>query len=127
MLSIPEYRNSNDKERDTPPDPSQPSIRLRSQSLNFDSRRSGGLRLGQTRNKSVSFDPEPKVCEFVEYSKKQLKKMRKQERKQNEIATKKMEAAAKKAQGKHKGKMFLIVTIRTRFPRAKVCRFGCVH
>eukprot|EP00112_Aurelia_sp_Birch-Aquarium-sp1_P013139 Seg278.4 transcript_id=Seg278.4/GoldUCD/mRNA.D3Y31 product="hypothetical protein" protein_id=Seg278.4/GoldUCD/D3Y31 len=29
--------------------------------------------------------------------------MRKQERKQNEIATKKLEAAAKKAQGKHKG------------------------
>ena len=52
----------------------------------------------------MSFDPEPKVCEFVEYSKKQLKKMRKQERKQNEIATKKLEAAAKKAQGKHKGK-----------------------
>lgn len=62
--------------------------------------------MGQTRNKSVSFDPEPKVCEFVEYSKKQLKKMRKQERKQNEIATKKLEAAAKKAQGKHKGEVF---------------------
>ena len=38
------------------------------------------------KTKSVSFDPEPTVFEFVELSKKQLKKMRKAERKQEAFA-----------------------------------------
>lgn len=82
-----------------------PTTRIRSQSLNVDTRAKPRERIGRYRNKSVSFDPEPKVCEFVEYSKKQLKKMRKQERKQNEIAAKKLEAAAKKSGNKHKGEI----------------------
>ncbi|XP_065061988.1 uncharacterized protein LOC135688869 isoform X2 [Rhopilema esculentum] len=77
--------------------------RNRSKSLNVDYRSDYRNARSRVRNKSVSFDPEPKVCEFVEYSKKQLKKMRKQERKQTEIAAKKMEAASKKSHGKHKG------------------------
>ena len=80
-----------------------PSTRVRSQSLNANAMSRPREQVGRYRNKSVSFDPEPKVCEFVEYSKKQLKKMRKQERKQTEIAAKKIEAAAKKAAGKNKG------------------------
>jgi len=77
--------------------------RIRSQSLNVDTCSLPQAQMGRFRNKSVSFDPEPQVCEFVEYSKKQLKKMRKQERKQTELAAKKVEAAAKKAAGKSKG------------------------
>ena len=81
------------------------NTRIRSQSLNVDSLTRPWDRGSRYRNKSVSFDPEPQVCEFVEYSKKQLKKMRKQERKQTEIAAKKIEAAAKKSAGKNKGKL----------------------
>eukprot|EP00794_Sanderia_malayensis_P004607 gene4607-5213_t len=84
------------------------SVRIRSQSFTMDTRsappRGRGSML-RNRNKSVSFDLEPKVCEFVEYSKKQLKKMRKQERKQTELQAKKNEALAKAAKGgKSKGK-----------------------
>ena len=75
------------------------NTRIRSQSLNVETLSQPWEQVGRCRNKSVSFDPEPKVCEFVEYSKKQLKKMRKQERKQTEVASKKKEAAAKKSKG----------------------------
>ncbi len=83
-----------------------PSVRLRSKSLNVDTRPVPRERpsISRDRNKSVSFDLEPQVCEFIEYSKKQLKKMRKQERKQTEIAAKKSEALAKNAKNSHKNK-----------------------
>ena len=92
---------------------SSSNSRVRSQSLNVGTRVQTFERPGRSRNKSVSFDPEPKVCEFVEFSKKQLKKMRKHERKQTEIAAKKMEAAAKRAGGKNKGNDSIHCTILT--------------